>query len=339
MVVVCVVIVIVFCVHRNKTHPWEKKTVNYNRQHDVVQTAEPPAKQQRSPVKANFTWKRSVVRHDIVYPYDYIINEPDKCKDKKPFLVLLIPTGAAEVSARNAIRETWGNETLIPGVTIVRLFFLGFPVPLAESLQWPLKEESAVHHDIIQKDFLDTYKNLTIKTMMAMEWLADHCPDADYAMKIDTDMFLNSEKLVKSLLNPDMPTRQNYFTGYLFVGQKPHRDKSSKWYIPEDAFTGDEYPPFCSGTGYVFSVDVVRKILDASRFLIPIYLEDVYIGLCLYNANLSITKPPDSLFHSYYVNYNACGYRNLITSHSYGPEDIIRTWANFQNKKVLCSDT
>uniref|UniRef100_H3AAZ2 Hexosyltransferase n=1 Tax=Latimeria chalumnae TaxID=7897 RepID=H3AAZ2_LATCH len=268
--------------------------------------------------------------------YNYIINEPDKCKNKKPFLVLLIPTRPVEASARSAIRETWGNETLIPGVTIIRLFFLGLPVTIVEPLQQLIEEESAVHHDIIQRNFLDTYHNLTIKTVTAMEWLVDFCPDADYAMKVDTDMFLNVEKLVKSLLNPDVPTRQNFFTGFPYVGRAPVRDKNSKWYIPRDVFPEETYPPFCSGTGYVFSVNVVQKILDASCLIKSVHLEDVYIGMCLNIAHITITHPPHSLFHVSYVKYDRCTYRNLITSHYFKPHAIVKTWADFQKGKVLC---
>ncbi|XP_064417192.1 beta-1,3-galactosyltransferase 2-like [Latimeria chalumnae] len=225
------------------------------------------------------TWKHPLGSYDIVYPYNYnyVLNEPDKCKSKTPFLVLLIPTRPAEASDRSAIRETWGNETLIPGVTIIRLFFLGLPVTMVKPLQQHLEKESAVHHDIIQTDFLDTYFNLTIKIMTAMERLVDFCPGADYAMKVDADMFLNSEKLVKSLLNPDIPTRQNYFTGIPFIDCIPICHKDSKWYMPEHVFPGKVYPPFCVGPGYVFSVNVVQEILDASHIVKPVHLEDVYI--------------------------------------------------------------
>uniref|UniRef100_H3AD91 Hexosyltransferase n=1 Tax=Latimeria chalumnae TaxID=7897 RepID=H3AD91_LATCH len=287
-------------------------------------------------IKANITWKHPLGPHDIVYPYDYnyVINEPDKCKNKNPFLVLLIPTGPAEIHARNVIRETWGNETLIPRVTIIRLFFIGLPVKIVEPLQQHLEEESSVHHDIIQRDFLESYSNLTIKTMTSLEWLADFCPEADYAMKVDADMFLNIEKLVKSLLNLDIPTRQNYFTGAPFINHHPIRDKNSKWYMPKNVFPGKEYPPFCSGTGYVFSVNITWKILEASYVVKPIYLEDVYIGLCLNFAQINITIPPDSFFNIYHIDYEACRYRNLITSHYFTPDYLLRSWENFQEKKA-----
>ncbi|XP_064417191.1 beta-1,3-galactosyltransferase 2-like [Latimeria chalumnae] len=316
--------------------PVEIKLLKYKRQNKTDTITEPPSRQHR--IKANITWKHPLGPYDIVYPYDYnyVINEPDKCKNKNPFLVLLIPTRPTEIHARNVIRETWGNETLIPGVTIIRLFFFGLPVTIEEPLQKYLEEESSVYHDIIQRDFLDTYNNLTIKTMTSLEWLTHFCPEADYAMKVDTDMFLNIEKLVKSLLNPDIPTRQNYFTGYPIQQHSPFRNKNSKWYMPESVFPGEVYPPYCSGTGYVFSVNIVWKILEASYVVKPIHIEDAYIGMCLNFAQITITHPPGSFFNAEHVGYEACRYRNLITSHHFNPDHLLRTWANFQEKRVHC---
>ncbi|KAG7277457.1 hypothetical protein CRUP_022545 [Coryphaenoides rupestris] len=90
------------------------------------------------------------------------------------------------------IRRTWGNQTLVQD-KVVRLFFLlGRPsVGNVVQIQQQVMEESNEFGDLLESDFLDSYKNLTIKTMMMMEWLCSYCTTATYAMKIDSDMFLN----------------------------------------------------------------------------------------------------------------------------------------------------
>ncbi|CAL8356039.1 unnamed protein product [Boreogadus saida] len=35
--------------------------------------------------------------------------------------------------------------------------------------------ENLQYHDLIQSDFIDSYNNLTIKTMVIMDWLATRC--------------------------------------------------------------------------------------------------------------------------------------------------------------------
>lgn len=63
--------------------------------------------------------------HPNSYHFKYIINEPEKCQEKSPFLILLIAAEPGQIEARRAIRQTWGNETLAPGIQIIRVFFVG----------------------------------------------------------------------------------------------------------------------------------------------------------------------------------------------------------------------
>ncbi|XP_072276204.1 beta-1,3-galactosyltransferase 2-like [Pyxicephalus adspersus] len=266
--------------------------------------------------------------------YPYIINEPNKCKTVSPFLVLIIATVATDVEKREAIRQTWGNESLNTGVPIVRLFMLGSDSTVDQNV---ILEESEKHHDIIQKNFQDTYKNLTIKTMMGIDWVSVYCPEAKYVMKTDSDMFINTERLL-DFLGPDLPVKKNYFTGYLLQNHQPHRNRESKWHMPYSLYPGNVYPNFCSGTGYVFSGDVAPKILRASFSAKFVYLEDVFVGICLDKEKVQVIPPPDSfLFNNYKVPFSPCAYNRLITSHEIGPAELIAFWKLIQENKRTCN--
>uniref|UniRef100_A0A8C4WUR1 Hexosyltransferase n=1 Tax=Eptatretus burgeri TaxID=7764 RepID=A0A8C4WUR1_EPTBU len=245
----------------------------------------------------------------------FIRNEPDKCRRQAPFLVLLVSTAPKQFEARQAIRDTWGNESLLPGINIVRLFLLGSSP--SESVNQDLDRESHFH-DIIQQNFMDTYHNLTIKTVMGLHWLAHHCPMAKYVMKTDSDMFVNVEFLVQSVLRTQEPPRKNYFTGYLMRGYSPNRNPSSKWYMSRALYPGDRYPTFCSGTGYIFSGDLSRLLYQASLAIRMLHLEDVYMGLCLAKLHISPVPPPNDFdFNHWHVSYSACRYSKLVTSHQF----------------------
>ncbi|NXJ94873.1 B3GT2 galactosyltransferase, partial [Corythaixoides concolor] len=266
--------------------------------------------------------------------FQFIINEKEKCKDKTPFLVLLIASTAAEIPHRISIRKTWGNESVVPGVEVVRLFMLGVESNGSNEV---LLRESEQYHDIIQLDFLDTYHNLTLKTLLGMKWVASYCSGASFVMKADSDVFVNTIYLIEKLLRPLSLPPQNYFTGCLIKGAKPIRDKTSKWYISEEEYPGDNYPTFCSGTGYVFSGDLALKILNASVMIKYIHLEDVYIGLCLNAKGIQIVPPPrHSLFNLYKVPFSPCLYNNIITSHYIQTNEHILYWETVQKKKHLC---
>ena len=277
-------------------------------------------------------------------PFPYIINEPHKCaKDRAAsFLVLLIATEARKVEARNAIRQTWGNESVAPALGFIRLFMLGKnDGELGLLQQRMLVAESQRHHDIIQQDFLDSYKNLTIKTLMGMNWVAMHCPQASYVMKTDSDVFVNTEYLIYKLLRPELKPKKNYFTGNNMRGFAPNRNKNSKWYMPPELYPSEKYPTFCSGTGYVFSGDLARKIYQASLNIHHLHLEDVYVGICLAKLKIEPTPPPNEfLFNHWRVSYSSCKYSHLITSHGFHPNELLKYWHHLQsNKRNACINT
>ncbi|KAJ8376197.1 hypothetical protein SKAU_G00067770 [Synaphobranchus kaupii] len=270
----------------------------------------------------------------IPQPYRYLINEPQKCQNSSPFLILLIAAEPRQVDARNAIRQTWGNDSVAGKLGFVRLFLLGLGKDTNGYQQRSIKKESQLHHDIIQQEYQDTYYNLTIKTLMGMNWVAKHCPHAHYIMKTDSDMFVNTEYLIQKLLKPDLPPRQNYFTGYLMRGYAPNRNKESKWYMPLVMYPSERYPIFCSGTGYVFSGDLAEKIYEASLSIRRLHLEDVYVGICLAKLRIEPVPPPNEfVFNHWRVSYSSCKYSHLITSHQFQPNELIKYWNHLQSNK------
>ncbi|KAM9719540.1 beta-1,3-galactosyltransferase 2-like [Menidia menidia] len=275
-------------------------------------------------------------------PFPYVINEPDKCArgQPAPFLVLLVTTEARQVEARNAIRQTWGNESVAPALRLVRLFLLGKKDgELGRLQQSVLEAESQRHRDIIQQDFLDSYNNLTAKTLMGMNWVAVHCPRVSYVMKTDSDVFVNTEHLIYKLLRPELEPRRNYFTGSNMRGFAPNRNKDSKWYMPPELYPGEKYPTFCSGTGYVFSGDVAAKVYGASLSTRRLHLEDVYVGVCLARLRIEPAPPPNGfLFNHWRVSYSSCKYSHLITSHGFHPNELLKYWHHLQsNKRQACA--
>ncbi|XP_077071914.1 beta-1,3-galactosyltransferase 2 [Siphateles boraxobius] len=272
-----------------------------------------------------------------IEPYEYILNEPNACLLRAPFLVFLISVEPKKTDARDAIRKTWGNEIMEGDLGFIRLFFIGVNNDTQRNgskLQHTIEDESRQHHDIIQQDYRDTYNNLTLKTLMGMYWITKYCPEATYVMKTDSDMFVNTEYLVQKFLKPMGHLTQKYFTGHLMTGFSPIRNKESKWYMPPEMYHGRRYPTFCSGTGYVFSGDVAQRIYVVSLSIPRLHLEDVYVGFCLAKLRIEPVPPPNNeLFNHWRVPYSSCKYSNLITSHGFHPDELIQNWQHLQSNK------
>lgn len=73
--------------------------------------------------------------------------------------------------------------------------------PRNSTLQKLLEAEHGLHNDIVQEDFYETYRNITLKNISGMKWAVTYCPRAEYVVKSDDDMFINSPYLIKSLIS------------------------------------------------------------------------------------------------------------------------------------------
>ncbi|XP_029545500.1 beta-1,3-galactosyltransferase 2 [Salmo trutta] len=271
--------------------------------------------------------------YHLGYPrnYHFIVDEPDKCNTQTPFLVLIVPVAPGNLAARDAIRRTWGNETLVQGKKVQTLFMLGLPGgPNAQELQEKVNQESQVHHDLLQSNFLDSYLNLTIKTMVIMDWLATHCTNATYAMKIDSDMFLNVENLMTMLLRPDVP-KMNYLTGMLMWDRPVIRNPNSKWYVPVEMLADNRYPTYTLGMGYVFSNDLPVRFVEVSKDIKLFNIEDAYVGACMKKLGLSPTNSPDPWqWKAYLGKYNRCEFSKVITYILSRSSQIVDYWMDLK---------
>ncbi|XP_059399579.1 beta-1,3-galactosyltransferase 1-like [Carassius carassius] len=270
------------------------------------------------------------IYHHVAHPsnYHFILDEPDKCSQWDPFLVFMVPVAPHQVEARKAIRSTWGNESSVQGKAVLTLFLVGLTG--GPEAQQKLEEESRQHRDLVQSNFVDSYFNLTIKTMVIMDWLATRCPRAAYAMKIDSDMYIGLENLMSLLLAPNTP-RQNYITGYMMWNRPVIRNKNSKWYVSEELYPEPKYPTYLLGMGYVFSNDLSGKIVEASKKVKPFNIEDAYVGACLKQLGIAPSSPPDpSQFRAYLGQYKREGFLRVITTILGSPQQLIDIWKDLK---------
>ncbi|XP_066285414.1 beta-1,3-galactosyltransferase 1-like [Branchiostoma lanceolatum] len=276
-----------------------------------------------------FRHKKQLVldlKTDVInpHPYRFTTSHQDKCEHggSDVFLVIVVHTAHDHVAHRQAVRATWGNQSNLPGVEIKTLFALGTTDD--QKLQLAVDKEDAIYGDIIQETFKDSYKNLTLKTVMTLKWFLNYCPKAAYLMKTDDDTYVNVFNLVKTLRR--FEGKSELLIGFVIKGAEPRRDVNSKWYLSVHDFSKDTLPWYTAGgTGYVISRDLVPRLYVTSHHTKPVFLEDVYIGMCV--ERLGITPSQNKQFHCCdKLTYDPCVYKNLITSHGIGVEEMYAIW-------------
>uniref|UniRef100_A0A8D2E7D0 Hexosyltransferase n=2 Tax=Theropithecus gelada TaxID=9565 RepID=A0A8D2E7D0_THEGE len=266
--------------------------------------------------------------YEPIYRQDFhfTLREHSNCSHQNPFLVILVTSHPSDVKARQAIRVTWGEKKSWWGYEVLTFFLLGQEAEKEDKmLALSLEDEHLLYGDIIRQDFLDTYNNLTLKTIMAFRWVTEFCPNAKYIMKTDTDVFINTGNLVKYLLNVNHS--EKFFTGYPLIDNYSYRGFYQKTHISYQEYPFKVFPPYCSGLGYIMSRDLVPRIYEMMGHVKPIKFEDVYVGICLNLLKVNIHIPEDTnLFFLYRIHLDVCQLRRVIAAHGFSSKEIITFW-------------
>jgi hypothetical protein len=81
------------------------------------------------------------------------------------------------------------------------VFLLGVD-PGNVELQISVEREQQKYGDIVQADFIDSYFNNTIKTMMGFKWAVTLCPNSKFYMFNDDDMYISTKNVLRFIRNP-----------------------------------------------------------------------------------------------------------------------------------------
>ena len=268
--------------HRSRSHA-SRQTLSYRAKleqghicqtnqtlnNSVIEACEELAEQRRQYYKP----REKVVNP---FPHRFLINAAQLCNASTQ-VVILVHSLHHYTERREAIRETWGGAAISgnwPRASISHKITLAFVLGLnhQKGLDELLQEEAKKHQDIIQGDFYEDYHNMTLKSLLGLKWVKEHCPHVKYLIKSDDDMIINVPYLLDVLAKTNM-TRS-------LLG--PYNENSrvmrrGKWSIPLEIFPFYYYPAYESGAAYVISGDLVEPLFTTSQYVPSIFIDDVYI--------------------------------------------------------------
>ncbi len=58
---------------------------------------------------------------------------------------------------------------------------------------------------------------------------------------------------------------------------KVMRDQNSKWYVSHKEWPPNEYPPYCSGSGFIYTPDFAASAFNMSKHIPYFWIDDLYI--------------------------------------------------------------
>lgn len=229
--------------------------------------------------------------------FDFIMNQK-KCKNlkKPPLVVILVHSAPNNQKKRQTIRETWGQNN----PHSILLFMLGSVN--STTLKNELNMENQLHGDLVQGNFVDSYRNMTYKHVMALKWFIYECPEAQFLLKTDDDVFINSPMLYDILQNSSIPLHRQLHRDRLIYchridSAKVKRSFRSKWRVSYKEYSGRFFPHSCPGFVILYSADAAFMLYQEAQKTPYFWIDDVHItGIVASHLNLSITP-----FHDMYL--------------------------------------
>ncbi|KAJ6718467.1 BETA-13-GALACTOSYLTRANSFERASE GALT1 [Salix purpurea] len=296
-------------VYREKLEPWLVSGVKVTGGVDILS-----ALARGLPVSEN---------NDLVVDVEHL-KAPLVTRKRLVMLIGIFSTGN-NFERRMALRRSWMQyEAARSGDVAVR-FFIGLHKNSQVNLE--LWKEALVYGDIQLMPFVDYYSLISLKTI-AICIMGTKILPAKYIMKTDDDAFVRIDQVLTSL--KEKPTNGLLY-GRISFDSSPHRDRDSKWYISNEEWPHDAYPPWAHGPGYIISRDIAKFIVRGhqERDLKLFKLEDVAMGIWIEqfkNSGQEVHYMTDERF------YNAGCETDYILAHYQSPRLVLCLWEKLQKE-------
>lgn len=276
------------------------------------------------------------------YDFPFIIDGKDVCANgSDPFLVIMVLSVHTHIDTRTAIRKTWGRAAdpgLWPKVgalkhTVKLVFLFGTGKTALDNKI--VEEESKIYGDIVQAEFVDSYFNLTYKTVMGIRWVAEFCSKAKYILKADEDVFVHVHNLMEFLSK-----RQENSNGAIYGHALHNSDvfREGRWAVSRKAYPLKVYPTYTCGNTYVISGNMAANIYYTAGLLPYLNIEDVFVtGIVRSFLSAELTDVI-GFTHWFEKKPKPCEFKNSIRISATKVQDYMQysIWEGLKTKEADC---
>lgn len=217
------------------------------------------------------------------FNFDYKFIHKPQCSHKNNLksslkLTFIVKVRVDNFKRRKTIRKIWGFENqLLPNVSLRTIFNTG--LSKSKLINKHIRNEFHTFQDILQSNYLDSYRNNTLKSIMGINWAAEYCKSTDFFLMVDDDMLVSVKNLVKALKDENYTRSNLLYMGYTMEESESIRDMDDIHYVPESQYPYKFYPTYVSGGAIIFSqlsMQIIKKAIPKIKMF---SVDDAFIGV------------------------------------------------------------
>lgn len=200
-------------------------------------------------------------------------------------VLITIKSATDHFDHRMAVRESWATVEL-DNIEIV--FLLGQSG--TDKINVAIKQEAKSFDDIVQGNYQDTYRNLTLKALNGMEYRKSHCNQPDYILAIDDDTYVDLFNFKAHLARLESKTNFIECSERTVVNGKVWRQ--GQWAVSLETYPNAKYPTYCNGPCYLMPKSTSSQLYDqATDTLHDLQADDALItGIYRAKAKISLIQ-------------------------------------------------
>ncbi|XP_013170723.1 PREDICTED: beta-1,3-galactosyltransferase 5-like [Papilio xuthus] len=233
-----------------------------------------------------------------------VVIKPNVSCHLNRLFVILVTSYVGHVELRSAHRRAMSAERL-KSMNATRIFLLA-KIPKKEKYitQEAINNESDIFGDLLQGDFTEDYRNLTHKHLMGLQWASTFC-NTSFILKVDDDIVFNLNQTYNFITK--IKDEKNLLIGYMLNNTLPRRSKQNKWYVTQEEYSGNIYPPYLSGWYYIMSSNIASLITREAPYHYQFWIDDIFVtGILSEFLGITLRHLPKDYWLEYYELLECC---------------------------------
>ena len=186
--------------------------------------------------------------------FEFLLNSDVCAEGDSVKLLLSVTSHPGHVALRQAFRRALPSH-ILEEFAIRRVFVLAKINPIQKGYdqvsQTVVEQEHILYGDIVQGDFLESYRNLSYKHVLGLKYALHYCPQTSFVLKMDDDTAVDLFRMLALLETLGTQESLTIVGSLMNINErKVLRDLDSKWYVTYDEYPSTIYPNFVSGWAY-----------------------------------------------------------------------------------------